>query len=85
MGFTPLHTAVSENWLEGVRELLKRDANPNVQTENLSMVKDIKKMSPFQMAIYEGQSEMVDMMLDHHADLFQMDSSRNTILHLASF
>ena len=75
---TPLIGAISkDDFVETVKLLLKKGANPNVQYKNGKM------LPPIVLASELGRHEIVKELLKHHADINAHDESKDTALHKA--
>ena len=75
--YTPLHRACSYAYLEGVKELLKHNAEVNT-------VNDVYSMSPLHSAVIEGHLEIVQELLKHEANIDFGNFANNTALHMAT-
>ena len=76
-GSTPLHLAVAEEELELVKMLLKKGA----RLENMNDY----GCTPFLEAVkYVASEEIVDLLLEHGADVHTLTEDRKTALHFAA-
>jgi len=76
-GWTPLHTAASNNAMKTALLLINQGAN-------LSAV-DNKKRTPLILASKHGHTELVKLLLDNHAEVADQDLMGNTGLHYACY
>ena len=74
-GYTPLHHAISNGFLEHVKLLLKFGANPNSP--------GMKSLTPLHCASYGGRYEVVKLLCPL-VDVNQQDSNGKTSLHWAA-
>ncbi|XP_042862419.1 ankyrin-1-like [Penaeus japonicus] len=85
LGHTPLHLAVHEGWHEGVAELLRWGASPNLLSEPPQSVKEERIETPLHAAIRHGDLASSTLMMQYHTDLSVRDGDLNTVLHLAAY
>lgn len=83
---SPLMSAVRNNWLDGVRFLLKKSANvtdPPIPDEDDDYDPD-ELLSPLGWAINNDCEEMIDLLLQHGADvgaIVKFDSGLGALMH----
>ncbi|XP_042881625.1 ankyrin repeat and protein kinase domain-containing protein 1-like [Penaeus japonicus] len=80
LGHTPLHLAVHEGWHEGVAELLRRGASPNILSEPPQSVKEVRVETPLHAAIRHGDLASSTLMMQYHTDLSVRDGDLNAVL-----
>lgn len=76
-GETALHVATRWNLPEIVRKLLKAGANPNIQEVH-------GLLYPLHIASYNGNDDIVSILLDHGADVNCLDFDGCTPLHVST-
>ena len=76
-GSTPLHLAIAEDKLELVKMLLEKGVHLETMNDN--------GCTPFLEAVKYGASEeIVDLLLEHGADVHTLAEDRKTALHFAA-
>lgn len=76
-GLTPLHLATRNGSLEITKLLLKYKAKVNV-------VEKVYSLSPIELAAYQDHFSVVEVLLDHKADMKRKDKYNRTLLHWAA-
>ncbi|XP_068231385.1 transient receptor potential channel pyrexia-like [Palaemon carinicauda] len=82
-GNTPLHLAVKECWLDGIKELLEHGSSPNEINIPTSKMEESYRETPLHTAVRLGVLESVSLLLQYNLDLGVKDSNNNSVLHLA--
>jgi ankyrin repeat protein len=82
--WSPLHYAVKGGNLEMVKALLRKNANPNLQTPITDSSKGIGRFTPLHLAVQANQKEMVKELLKADAKPEIKGQSGFTALHLAA-
>ncbi|KAK7077045.1 hypothetical protein SK128_006636 [Halocaridina rubra] len=84
VGNTALYISVYEEWHEGILELLKYDASPNIKCHSGVMHSNALIETPLQAAVRKGDLTSTALLLPHNPDLTLCDSNHCTVLHLAA-
>jgi len=82
-GQTALYMASSRGYLDVVRSLLGRGANPNVKRDEDDVFGSVK-WTPLLVASKAGSLEIVRALLEHGADVNVQDDGGTSPLHIAS-
>ncbi|KAL7637840.1 UNVERIFIED_CONTAM: hypothetical protein RMT77_011452 [Armadillidium vulgare] len=85
VGNTPLHTAVSNSWIEGIEELLSFGSKCNTITGLNLKLRGIERQSPLHLAVKLGNLQIVKIILENNPCLSSVDGDQNTLLHLAAY
>lgn len=83
-GTTPLHTAICEGWNEGVAELLKYGALPDLRDISTSSSTTAVANSPLKAAVRSGNVAALKLIFEHYPNLSVTDSEEGSLLHLAA-
>ncbi|MPC13384.1 Transient receptor potential channel pyrexia [Portunus trituberculatus] len=83
-GTTPLHAAICEGWNEGVAELLKHGALPDLRDISTSTSTTAGASSPLKAAVMTGNIAALQLIFDYHPNLGVIDSEEGSLLHLAA-
>lgn len=83
-GSTPLHAAIWEGWNEGVAELLKHGALPDLRDISISSSTSTGANSPLKAAVMTGNVAALQLIFEHHPSLSVMDNEEGSLLHLAA-
>ncbi|XP_045135191.1 transient receptor potential channel pyrexia-like isoform X2 [Portunus trituberculatus] len=83
-GTTPLHAAICEGWNEGVAELLKHGALPDLRDISTSTSTTAGASSPLKAAVMTGNIAALQLIFDYHPNLGVIDTEEGSLLHLAA-
>ena len=75
-GFTPLHTAVANGWIDASKVLLSRGAKVDAVTS--------EGLTPVHIAAQKGNLEILTLLVDNHAKIGLKTPDGSTALHLAA-
>ncbi|XP_071494341.1 E3 ubiquitin-protein ligase mind-bomb-like [Diadema antillarum] len=76
-GYTPLHLAVVNNHIDIARQLLEHASG------SVNVAENGGKATPLHFATHLGYSEIIEMLVDHGADVNAKDKDADTALHVA--
>ncbi|RLC34234.1 hypothetical protein DRH14_03425 [Candidatus Shapirobacteria bacterium] len=75
---SPLHYAISYNFVKGVELLLEHGAETELKTKN-------DGATPLHMAVADGRKEIIEMLLQHGADINALNKRNQTALNIATY
>lgn len=83
-GSTPLHTAICDDWYEGVDELLKHGASPDHRSACDSSNDKPMAETPLKAAVRTGNVPALQLIFTFHPNIIIMDEYEGSLLHLAA-